>query len=121
MLKSIIVLILVSIVALFFQAELGHALRYLVMVHDKIADGLGIVFSKAPAGRLIQETITLIIIPVVIATVIAMVWLMIRRRKMPHLTMTVWIIWIVLFVAISAQPRIHHEIGYLLHVHQNIY
>lgn len=122
MLKGTIVLIIVSVLAMFFQTELGHVLRYLLMIHDKIADGLAVVFSNAPAGRVIQETIALIIIPVVLGAVAALVWLMVKRNEMPHLVMTIWIIWTILLVAILSQPSIHHASNRTTPVsHQNVY
>lgn len=108
MFKSAIVLIIISVVAMFFQSELGHILRYLLTIHDKIADGLAVVFSNAPAGRVIQETIALIIIPVVVGALAALVWLLIKRNEMPHLMTTVWIIWTILLVAVLSQPSLYH-------------
>lgn len=109
MLKNAIVLIIVSVITMFFQSELGHVLRYLLTVHDKIADSLAVVFSNAPAGRVIQETIALIIIPVALSAVAALVWLMVKRNEMPHLITIVWIIWTILLVTVLSQPTVHHR------------
>ena len=108
MLKGLIVLIVVSVVAIFFQTQLSFVLHYLLKVHDAVADGLAIVFSNAPAGRVMQETIALIIIPIIIGAVAALVWLMVKRNEMPHLVGTVWIIWTILLVAVLLQPSIHN-------------
>lgn len=111
MLKSAIVLIIVSVLTMFFQTELTHVLHYIVKVHDSIADALAVVFSNAPAGRVIQETIALIIIPVIIGAAAALIWLMIKRNEMPHLIGTVWIIWTILLVAVLVQPSNHGASG----------
>jgi len=104
MLKHTILIIVISIAAMFFQTELGHALHYLLMLHDKIADGLAVIFSSAPAGRMIQETIALVLIPVIAGAVVALVFWLIKRHEMPHISGTVWFVWTVLLVTILAQP-----------------
>ncbi len=104
MLKHTILFIAFSIVAMFFQSELGQVLHYLLMIHDKIADALASIFSNAPAGRIIQETIALIIIPVVAGGVAALVFWLIKRSEMPHIMATVWFVWTILLVVILAQP-----------------
>ena len=122
MFKGVIVLIVVSIVAMFFQAQLGHVLHYLLKIHDTIAHGLAALFSNAPAARVIQQTIALIVIPIVIAAVAGLVWLLVRRNEMPHLIATVWIIWTILLVTILSQPSIHYGAAKKeTKVHQNIY
>ena len=118
MLKSAIVLIVVSIVTMFFQTELAHVLHVLILVHDRIADGLAVIFSNAPAGRMIQETIALILIPVTIGAAIALVWLMVKRHEMPHLAATVWVIWTILLVSVLLQPSSHSS---LRHNHHSSY
>jgi len=104
MLKHTILIIVVSILAMFFQTELGHALRYLLMFHDKIADVLGSIFSNAPAGRMLQETIALVIIPVIAGAIAAVIFWLIKRHEMPHINAAVWFVWTVLLVAMLAQP-----------------
>lgn len=105
MFKSLLLLLIVSVIAMFFQTELSHLLKYLLLVHDKIADALTDVFSNAPAGRVIQETIALIVIPLVIGGVAALAWLLVKRNEMPHLAATFWIIWTILLVTILVQPK----------------
>jgi len=123
MLKSAIVIIIVSAVAMFFQSELGHVLRYLLAVHDKIADGLAVAFSNAPAGRIIQETIALMIIPVVIGAAVALAWFMVKRNEIPHLVATAWIIWTILLVTVLLQPSTHRGTNQktAAQVHKTVY
>lgn len=97
-------IIVFSIAVMFFQTEVGHVLRYLLMFHDKIADALASIFSSAPAGRMIQEIIALIIIPVIAGAIAAFVFWLIKRHEMPHIISTVWFVWTVLLVTILAQP-----------------
>ncbi|MCB1826941.1 MAG: hypothetical protein KDH94_00855 [Coxiellaceae bacterium] len=111
MVKSAIFLIIVSVIVMFFEPQLSHVLRYMLTIHDKIADGLAMIFTNAPTGRMIQETMALIVIPVVIGAVAAFAWLIIKRNEMPHLVPTIWIIWTILLVTVLSQPTIHHSSG----------
>jgi len=112
MLKTAIVLLLISVVAVLFQSELAYLIHYLLLANNKLAHGLGNIFSSGPTGRVILETITLFVIPVVITAVIALLWLLVRRKQMPHIVATVSVLWTILLVTILSQPGVqsaaHH-------------
>jgi len=111
MLKHVILVILISIVMMFFQSELAQVLHFLLIIHDKIADGLAAIFSNAPAGRVIQETTALVIVPVFVASIAGVLYWLVKRQEMPHLVIVVWFFWTVLSVAILSQPVLHHAMN----------
>jgi len=104
MLKHTIIMIVFSILVMLFQTELGHVLHYLLLLHDKIANALATVFSNAPAGRMIQETIALIAIPLVAGILASLVFWLIKRHEKSRIVLTVWFVWTILLVTILAQP-----------------
>lgn len=106
MFKSAIVLIIVSIFAVIFQSELAYAVHYLLWLNNEVAHGLGTIFSNGHAGRIILQTIILFIIPAVITAIIALFWFLVRRKQMPHVIATVWVVWTILLVEILAQPAV---------------
>jgi hypothetical protein len=108
MVKNILMIITFSVIAMLIDSNLGHILRYILMVHDKIADSLGAIFSNAPAGRMIQETIALIIIPVICGVIVALIYWLVKRHEMPHIIASVWVAWVILVVTMVSQPEIHH-------------
>ena len=104
MLKNSILMIVASIIVMFFHHQIGFLLRFLLDLHDHVADGLGLIFSNATAGRLIQETIALIILPVGAGALAALLFWLAKRHEMPHIIGIVWVVWVVLVVVIASQP-----------------
>lgn len=111
MLKHILLVVVISVIMMFFQSELAQVLHYLLTVHDKIADGLAVIFSNALTGRVIQETTALVIIPVFVASIAGVLYWLVKRQEMPQLVIVVWFFWTVLSVAILSQPVIHHAMN----------
>lgn len=104
MLKHAIFMIIFSVLVMMFQSQVGYVLHYMLVAHDQVADILGSIFSNAPAGRMIQETIALVIIPLIIGVIVAFIYWLIKRREVPHIIGAVWFFWTVLIVMILAQP-----------------
>jgi len=102
MFKHIVLVIIVSIAAIFFKTQIAHALHYLLVLHNSVAHALASVFSDSPTGKMIQETVALIIIPVVITAIIALAYWLVKRSEMPHLTAMIWFVWAILLVTILA-------------------
>jgi len=108
MLKTAIGLLIVTAIAFIFQAQVAYGLHYLLMINSKVAHAFGSIFSSGPVGRIILETVTSVLIPAIIVAIIAAVWFLVRRKQMPHIVATSWIIWTILIVTILSQPIIHH-------------
>ncbi|ACJ20903.1 hypothetical protein [Coxiella burnetii] len=105
MIKQFILLILLSLAAIFFRIELSHVLDGLVYIHNYIARTLHLIFSDDPAGRLIQNMISLLIIPVVAGFVVATAFWLIKRMAMPHIMAVIWVLWLILLTTMVAQTH----------------
>lgn len=103
MVKQIILLIGVSIVAVFFKNEITHALNLLVYAHNQVAGWLSLIFSNDHVGRIIQGIISLIVIPVVIGAVLAGAHWLVKKTSMPHTLTVIWVIWTILLTTLLAQ------------------
>ncbi len=103
MVKQSVWLIVASTVAMLLQDQLSFILKILLLLHNKVAEGLGIIFSRAPAAELIQALIALIIVPVVIGGIVALILWIFKRYKHAHFMMAVWITWMVILVTLLAQ------------------
>lgn len=108
LLKSAIGLLIVTALAFIFQAQVIYALNFLLLANNKVAHGLGTIFSNGPVGRIILETITSVLIPAIVVAIIAAGWFLVRRKQMPHIVATAWIVWTILIVMILSQPIVHH-------------
>jgi hypothetical protein len=98
--KHFIILIIVSLLAVFFRVELQFALHGAMNLHDQLVNLLGVVFSGGRWGKLIELALALFIMPVVIGSVIAGVFWLFKRRTMPSMMEVIWILWFVLLTAL---------------------
>lgn len=103
MIKHLVLLIALSVLAILFKMHLVHVLNGLLYVHNYIAQSLNVVFSSGSIGKVIQELISLLAIPIGAGLVAALVFWLMKRSVMPHTMAVIWIIWLVLLVTIVAQ------------------
>lgn len=101
--KQVILLILISIVAMFMQGKLVYVLHGLLYLHDLIASWLSIFFSGGPIGLVIQGIIALILIPGIAGGLAALAFWLVKHVSMPHAMGTVWIVWLIMLITILAQ------------------
>lgn len=100
MFKQIFLLIVLSVVAILFKAQLAVALKFVLMVHTQIAHGLGMIFAFDKAGEIVQSVIALLLIPIVIAVLIAIAHFFIRKAHFPHVVTVVWFVWVILLTTL---------------------
>lgn len=103
MVKQIILIILLSAAAIFFKTQLSHMLDGLIYIHNFIAISLHMIFSDDAVGRLIQDMISLLLIPFVGGVLVVAVFWMFKREAMPHTLSLVWIVWLILVITMIAQ------------------
>jgi hypothetical protein len=66
------------------------------------------VFSEGATGRLIQNLISLLIIPAICGFIVGIVFWLIKREAMPHIMAVVWVLWLILLVTMLAQTDFGH-------------
>ena len=103
MLKHILLLVGCSIAAVFFKGQLVHVLHALLAVHDKIANGLAMIFSGDEVGRVLQSVIALLLIPLVLGVVIAIAHWILKQAHFPHTMTVIWVSWTILLVTMLSQ------------------
>lgn len=103
MLKQSILILILTLVTIFFRAEISHILNALVYAHNAIAGSLHFIFSDDTVGRLIQNVISLLLLPFICGLLVALVFWLIKRATMPHIMAVVWILWLILLITMLAQ------------------
>ncbi|PIZ04394.1 MAG: hypothetical protein COY58_04330 [Gammaproteobacteria bacterium CG_4_10_14_0_8_um_filter_38_16] len=103
MFKHILLLVILSVAAIFLQSELVHVLHFLMFIYRKITNGLGFVFSVDAAGETVQSVLTLLLIPIALAAIFAITHFFIRKSHFPHTMTVVWSAWAILLAAILSQ------------------
>ena len=100
MVKHIILLIILSIAAIVFRTELGQVISALLYIHQQIASTLGLVFSNSPFGLIAQSVAALLIIPIIIGSIVALLFWLFKRAVLPHTMLTIWIVWVIMLIAL---------------------
>lgn len=95
MLKQMIALVAVSIGIILSMTYTQHAVQLLLNVHDWISEILVAVFSGGQAGNLARGLIALLSVPVLVGTVPAVAYWVIRRHWFPYFMEVVWIVWLI--------------------------
>ncbi len=103
MIKQFILVILASVAAIFFQSEIVHALNILVLGHTEMLKWFGTIFSNDRTGRIIVGVIALVIIPVLVASIVSIVYFLVKKRAMPFTATIGWVLWTVLLTTMLAQ------------------
>lgn len=103
MFKHILLLVGLSIAAIFFQGPLTHILQFFMNVHTQIAKGLGLIFSVDAVGEIVQSVIALLLIPAVVGILVAIAHFFIKQQHFPHTMTVIWVCWAVLLASVLSQ------------------
>lgn len=103
MFKHILFLIGFSVAAVFLKGQLIHVLHFLLAIHDRLANGLGLIFSGDELGRVLQSTLALILIPMVAGIIVTLAHFFLKQVHFPHTMTIVWVVWTVLLVTMLSQ------------------
>lgn len=103
MLKHILLLVGCSIAAVFFKDQLVHVLHGLLAVHDRVANGLGVIFSEDSVGRVLQSVLALILLPIALGVIVALGHWLLKQVHFPHTMTVIWVTWTILLVAMLSQ------------------
>lgn len=103
MLKQVIVILLLTVLSIMFKSQLSHALDAIVGFHNYLASTLHVIFSDDEVGRLIQDMIALLVIPLLCGLLVTLGFWFVKRAAMPHMMAVIWMVWLVLIVTMIAQ------------------
>ncbi|MCX7125928.1 MAG: hypothetical protein NTU49_09400 [Gammaproteobacteria bacterium] len=101
--KHIVLLIGLSVAAIFFQTQLMNVLQFFMYVHAELAKGLGVIFSLDRVGEIVQSVLALLLIPIVLAILIGVAHYFIRQHHFEHPMMVIWVCWAVLLASVLSQ------------------
>lgn len=103
MAKQVILIILLSVGAIFFRTELSKVLDVLIYLHNNLSEALLRIFSSNDEGRLIQDIMALLLIPLIIGGIFGLILGLINRDMLHHTMLVIWIVWLVLLTTMIAQ------------------
>lgn len=104
MFKSVLAVLVASILAVVFLNEVTWFLKYVSSSYHLFSDKLNLIFAGGKIGGIVKHSVSLSLIPIVFGLVPAGVYWIFARKPMPIFSHIVWIIWIML-VSILALHR----------------
>lgn len=103
MFKHILVLVGLSVAAIFFQSQLLDVLHFLTKIHEQVGNGLELIFSKNTVGEVVQSVFALLLIPVVIGVLVSIAHFFMKQEHFPHTFTVIWVSWAILLAGILAE------------------
>ncbi len=101
MFKQVVLMIILSILTIFFLSVVHQVFHFLATMYIAASEQLSTVFSGGQMGRLVQQALVLIVIPVVIGLFINLIYYLIKRSSMPVLMPFIWLVWLLLVGSIA--------------------
>ncbi|MFI4962696.1 MAG: hypothetical protein ACHP6H_02440, partial [Legionellales bacterium] len=99
MLKHFLIYLALSILVVLFaryaQLIVINIDAFFAFINLKLAP----VFNQANLGLLARKTLVLLLLPLIIVGIPALCYQLMKKRQMPHLIATTWIVWIVLVLS----------------------
>ncbi len=111
LIKHLLILIVCSVLAVFFKNQLVHVLNGLLYLHNAIANGLSDVFSSDDLGKILQAVIALLIIPLIVGIAVSFIHWMMKHTYYPYTMQIIWIAWAVLLVAMLSQVVVSDDMS----------
>ncbi len=97
---QVIVLVVLAIIITFTRSYVAQGIHALLAMHDWLNRLFGSVFSGGRIGNIIQDCLSFIILPFVIAGVIAVIYGIIKKSFLPCFMLIVWFVWLVMVTGI---------------------
>lgn len=98
---SILLLIVLSVLVIFFTKEIQIVLHWIAQAHDFLLNKLVLLINGDKTAKLIQLSLSLIIIPLVLALIPAFIYWIFKRRMMRDYLAVVWVIWFILVTIVT--------------------
>ncbi len=95
MLKHILIIVFLSLLAVFFYKQVGVALHFVDYVRNYITHGLSVIFAGDTWGRYVRDVVVLAGVPIVVGLVVNAVYWLVEKRTMSIVVPLIWIIWVV--------------------------
>ncbi len=103
MVKNVVLLVFLSILAVFFRVEIGYVVHGALKLHDLLVSYLSLIFSGGRLGQLIELGLALFLIPSLITGISAGLYWLFKRTMMPFFNEIIWVLWFVLLTALVLQ------------------
>lgn len=106
MLKQFIAIILLSVIVILTMSHVQHVLQWIVSGHEWVSQILLEVFSGGATGSLIRNLISILVIPLFVASIPVVIYWLAKRSWFPYFMEFAWVTWIVQTAALVMQYKV---------------
>lgn len=99
MLKQGIFYLVLSIIVVLFAQYATLLLAYIDLFYTFVNTKLALIFSGSEWGILSRKVLSLVLIPVVIASIPALIYRAIKGQQMPYVIEIAWLLWLVIVLS----------------------
>lgn len=96
MLKKSLIYFVLSLLVVFFAPYAKILLLYINLLYARLLQLLQPMFGSTVIGEAFRDMIALILTPLLLATIPALFYWLIKRKKIPYLIELIWLFWLVL-------------------------
>lgn len=99
--RQAIYLLVLSIVAVLLVKQVSLVLHYLGTGYHLLDRQLAAVFSGGYIASIIRYTITLVLLPTLVAAIPATLYWFFKRKLMPYFFECLWLVWVVVLTRLA--------------------
>lgn len=99
--KHILILLLISIVSIIWIKEIAQGLHYCMHIYVLLSKTLSRFVVGGYLIAIIRQSIVLLMIPILITAIPAGLYWLAKRRLMPHLYETLYVVWFVMLATVA--------------------
>lgn len=104
MLKQFVVYLIMSALVVLFAHYIQVIILNIDLFFALMNAQLSPVFSQTGFGPLTRRILVLIILPLIIVGIPALIYKAIRKKEMPHLIASTWIVWTIIVLSDILNP-----------------
>lgn len=99
MLKQTLIYLCLSILVVLFAQYVHLMIVYVDLFYTFINVKLAPIFSNGALGIMIRKVISLVLLPVVIASIPGVIYRVVKGQNMPYFIEVTWFLWLVIVLS----------------------
>ena len=97
---QVLIIVVLSFIFAIAAKYVYQLIALLVGFHRWIGHMVGMVFSSGGLGLIIENTLAFLVVPFLIAAIVAIIYKIVKKKFLPVFMLVVWVLWLVLATAI---------------------
>jgi len=93
--------LVISIVGIIWLKEIGQALSYLTQGYTYLSEALGVVIRGGYAASIANRSLTLVLVPIIVAFIPGGLYWLMKRSVMPYIYDIIYAIWLIMLTTLA--------------------